>query len=119
MATNLYGVTRDMLTRICDDFANKAVEVAKGNAPVAMYNGGRLRDSIHVISQGIGRYRVTTAANGDNGFPYPARVEAGDWVYPSASNKRGAIYFYGSWHLCAAPSTRSHFMEDTVSSLHI
>ena len=116
MAVNLYGVTRDMLQTVCDEFADRAVRTASSNAPV---DSGQLAMSIHVIPQGIGRYMVTTAANGINGFPYPARIEAGDWVIPNANNKRGAIWFHGNWHLAAAPSTRSHFMENTVNSLHI
>lgn len=116
MAFDLYTPTRKLLMQACNEVADKAMRMAQVNAPK---DSGRLAMSIEWISQGIGRYTVITNAVGDNGFPYPARIEAGEGVVPNSRNKYGAIWFKGNWHLAAAPSTQSGFMKKTVSNLHI
>lgn len=115
MAVNFSPLTEE-LDRVCLDFANKAMRLASTNAPK---DSGALAGSIDLHFLGTGKYKISTNAAGSNGFEYPARIEAGEWVVPNANNKRGAIWFKGNWHLAAAPSSKSHFMKNTVSSLHI
>lgn len=105
-----------MLVQACNEVADLAVREASSNAPK---DSGNLAEHIHWISHGIGRYVVITNSVGANRFPYPARIEKGQWVFPNAKNKRGAIWFKGKWRLAAAPSTQSGFMNKTVSNLHI
>ena len=92
---------------------DQAVSLAKANAP---HDTGQLAGSIDSHHPGKFRWVIDTHANGWNGVAYPARIEAGDPVYP---RRYGAVYFHGSWHLFADASKQSHFMEKTMGQLHI
>lgn len=92
-----------------DEFVNEVVAYEKSIAPV---DTGRLVASIHSEKMGLGSYIVTTAAYGDNGFEYPARIEAGQAVYPTRAK---ALWYHDSWHSMARPSSRSHFARNTVN----
>ena len=102
-----------------DEFVSEVVAYEKSIAPV---DTGRLVASIHSEKMGLGSYIVTTDAYGDNGFEYPARIEAGQAVYPTGKFMHNfgdglvpAIYFKHAWHEMARPSSRSHFARNTVN----
>lgn len=90
------------------------VPEAKANAPVI---SGKLQHSITPVQTGRFKWVISTHANGDNGFAYPAHIEAGQGVHATRSpflhfKIHGAdIYTKGT-----RPSQKSHFMKNTVSS---
>lgn len=121
MPVRLYAGVRDLCDKGGDMFVKKVVMTEKSLAP---WDTGRLASSIAPIKHKIGSYTVSTNAAGDNGVEYPARIEAGDAVYPTGRymhnfyDGRGlvpAIYYKGKWHEMANPSHRSHFAKKTVS----
>ena len=113
MAVNLVAPIEQVILTVGDDLANKAVEIAKGNAPV---DTGQLSASINTYKTSKWSWRVLTDAYGWNGFEYPARIEAGEAVYPT---KKNYVWFHGQPHLFASASGQSHFMKKTMESLHI
>ena len=112
---NLVSAVDNKVLEIADNFAEGAVKIAKGNAPK---DSGKLIASINMYKTGRYSYLVTTDAVGSNGFDYPARVEAGEAVYPNP-NGPGYIWFHGGPHLFASDSAQSHFMQRTMEMLHI
>ena len=121
MAVRLVQGVQKLIDKGGDMFAKKVVMTEKSLAP---WDSGRLASSITAIKTGLGSYTVTTNAVGDNGVAYPARIEAGQAVYPTGKfvhnfyDGRGlvpAIYYKGKWHEMANPSHQSHFAKKTVS----
>ena len=121
MAVDIVGGIRKLVDKGGDLFAQKVVMTEESLAP---WDSGQLASSITAIKNGLGSYTVTTNASGSNGFEYPARIEAGQAVYPTGKyvhnfyDGRGlvpAIYYKGKWHEMANPSKRSHFAKKTVS----
>lgn len=94
-------------------FVNKVVAVEKSLAPVS---SGRLMASIHADPVGLGTWIVTTTAFGDNGFQYPARIEAGEGVV--ATNAK-ALHFvvHGKsvYTKAVSASSKSGFAKKTIS----
>lgn len=121
MAVHLVKEVENMIDHGGDLFVTKVMMTERSLAP---WDTGNLAKSIHSIKNGLGSYTVTTAATGKNGVAYPARIEAGDAVYPTGAfthnffDGRGAvpaIYFKNKWHEMANPSKQSHFAARTVS----
>lgn len=121
MAVRLVEEIEKVVDREADLFVQKVVMTEKSLAP---WDTGRLANSIHPIKQGLANYIITTDAVGDNDVAYPARIEAGDAVYPTGKyvhnfyDGRGlvpAIYFKGKWHEFARASKQSGFAQKTVS----
>ena len=121
MAVKLYSTVEKLIDKGGDLFVQKVIMTEKSLAP---WDTGRLANSIMSIKHKVGSYTVTTNAAGDNGVEYPARIEAGDAVYPTGRymhnfyDGRGlvpAIYYKKKWHEMANPSHQSHFAKKTVS----
>lgn len=121
MAVRLYSAVEKLVDRGGDLFSEKVAMTERSLAP---WDTGRLASSIRPIKRKIGSYIVSTNAVGDNNVAYPARIEAGDAVYPTGRyvhnfyDGRGlvpAIYYKNKWHEMANPSHESHFAKKTVS----
>lgn len=121
MAVRLYSAVEELVDKGGDLFVKKVIMTEKSYAP---WDTGNLANSIMSIKHKVGSYTVTTNAVGENGVAYPARIEAGQAVYPSGRymhnfyDGRGlvpAIYYKKKWHEMANPSHRSHFASKTVS----
>lgn len=121
MAIRMYAEVVKLIDKGGDLFTQKVVMTERSLAP---WDTGNLASSIKSIKRGVGSYIVTTNAYGKNGVAYPARIEAGDAVYPTGRymhnfyDGRGlvpAIYYKNKWHEMANPSKRSHFASKTVS----
>lgn len=96
------------------EFVDQVVTTEKGFAP---HSSGKLRASIHAEQIGKFRWLVTTNALGENGFAYPARIEAGQEVVPT---KKKALHFkvHGKeiYTKRARASYQSHFARNTVDT---
>lgn len=121
MAVHLVREVEKIIDHEADLFVQKVMMTERSLAP---WDTGKLASSIHSIKTGLGSYIVTTNAVGKNGVAYPARIEAGDAVYPTGKYKvdfhdgRGpvpAIYYKDKWHEMARASKQSHFAQKTVS----
>lgn len=97
--------------------ADKAVVLEKSKAPVS---SGNLMASIHKEATSRFSYIITTNASGDNGFQYPARIEAGQAVVPTRA-KYLHFYVHGNevYTKRAKASIKSHFAKNTKDNLHI
>lgn len=121
MAVKMVSTVRKMLKGEFDNIATRAMLQASGNAP---YDSGNLAASIEWHSRGFGKYTVKTNAVGSNGVAYPARIEAGDPVFPNQKRQGWAYYprgiwYHNQWHSSARASSKSHFMEKTVENFRI
>lgn len=121
MAVRLYETVERLVDHGGDLFVQKVIMTERSYAP---WDTGNLASHIMSIKHGIGSYTVTTNSVGENGVAYPARIEAGDAVYPTGRymhnfyDGRGlvpAIYYKKKWHEMANPSKQSHFARKTVS----
>ncbi len=121
MAVRLVREVENLIDHGGDLFVKKVMMTERSLAP---WDTGKLAKSIHSIKHGLGAYTVTTEAVGKNSVAYPARIEAGDAVYPTGKFKhdfhdgRGpvpAIYYHNKWHEMARASRQSHFAAKTVS----
>lgn len=117
MAVHLVDGITELVEDASEKIALKAVDMAKGYAPV---DTGQLKASIKQHRTGLASWMISTDAYGDNGFQYPARIEAGQAVV--ATNHK-ALHFVAHghevWTKRAAPSSKSHFAKKTISYLHI
>ena len=97
------------------DFVNNdVVPYAKSLAPEI---SGRLKHSIRAIDQGNHKWIVGTHASGDNGFAYPAHIEAGQGVH--ATRAKVLVFKIGGETIRTKrtrPSKQSHFMRNTVKA---
>ena len=117
MSVRLEAGVRELLKKGAERVANKAVVIEKSNAPVS---SGRLMASIHKIQMGEFSYVITTRAFGDNGFQYPARIEAGQGV--TATNAKALHFVVNGTEIhtkSVRPSAKSGFANKTISNLHI
>lgn len=118
MAIRLVNGIETLVEEAASKIADKAVILEKHNAPVS---SGKLMASIHKIAIDRFSYVITTNASGDNGFQYPARIEAGQAVVPTQAKAlrfsvKGGKPFYTKY---AKPSSKSHFAKNTKDNLHI
>lgn len=117
MAIRLVAGIEDLVDDASEKIALQAVDMAKGYAPV---DTGQLQGSIRKIKVGLASWKITTFAYGDNGFEYPARIEAGQ---PVVATHAKALHFVAHGKDIhtkrAAPSSKSHFAKKTISNLHI
>ena len=118
---DIVGGIEKIVDHEADLFVKKIIMTERSLAP---WDTGKLANSIHSVKLGLCDYIITTNAVGTNGVAYPARIEAGDAVYPTGRFKvdfhdgRGpvpAIYYKGKWHELARASKQSHFALKTVS----
>lgn len=117
MAVHLVDGVTDLIEDASEKIALKAVNMAKHYAPV---DTGQLKGSIQKRKIGVAAWQVSTFAYGDNGFEYPARIEAGQAVVAH----RGRLLHFVTHGVevrtpYAAPSSKSHFAKKTISNLHI
>lgn len=106
-----------LIEKAASQIADKAVVIEKSNAPVS---SGKLMASIHKVSTSRFSYIITTQAFGDNGFQYPARIEAGQAVVPTVAKKlHFVVHGHEVYTKRAAASSKSHFAKNTMSNLHI
>lgn len=112
----VYGIT-ELIEDASEKIALKAVDMAKGYAPV---DTGQLKQSIKQHKTGTASWLISTDAIGDNGFAYPARIEAGQDV---RATKAKALHFVTHGVEVrtkrAKASSKSHFAKKTISNLHI
>lgn len=125
MAVHFEATLRNLFNEAGDQIVKRFEAQAKTNAP---HDSGRLAASIHTVKDGEFHWTVSTHASGDNGFQYPARIEAGEPVVPSGKYHhnfggslgwRPAIWYKDAWHTGAKPSIQSHFMERTIAQFRI
>lgn len=113
MAVKLVEAVEKIIHDGGQQFVNKVVVVEKSLAPVS---SGKLMTSIHALPTGKFSWVVTTNAFGDNGFQYPARIEAGQGVV--ATNAK-ALHFvvHGKevYTKSVGASSKSGFAKKTVS----
>jgi len=117
MAVHLVDGVTELIDDASSKIALKAVDMAKGYAPV---DTGQLKASIMQHKMGLASWLISTDAYGDNGFQYPARIEAGQEVVAThAKALRFVTHGHEVWTKRAAPSSKSHFAKKTISNLHI
>lgn len=117
MAVHLVYNIEHLIEDASEKIATKAVNMAKDYAPV---DTGQLRGSIQKRKIGKASWQITTFAYGDNGFEYPARIEAGQGVRVTHAKVLRFVSHGVEVHTkYAAPSSKSHFAKKTISSLHI
>lgn len=117
MAVHIEDGISELIDDASEKIALQAVNMAKGYAPV---DTGQLKGSIQKHKTGLASWQVSTFAYGDNGFEYPARIEAGQGV----TAHRGRLLRFVTHGVevrtkYAAPSSKSHFAKKTISNLHI
>lgn len=107
----------DRLADAASIIADMAVSQEKAEAPVI---SGQLRASIHKVPQGRFAYKIVTDAYGDNGFAYPAHIEAGEGVVATHSKAlRFTINGREIVTKSTRPSVKSHFARKTIAYIHI
>lgn len=114
---HLASEIEDMLADAASRIADMAVSQEKAEAPVI---SGQLRASIHKVPQGRFAYKIVTDAYGDNGFAYPAHIEAGEGVV--ATNAKALHFKIGGREIITKstqPSAKSHFARKTIAYIHI
>lgn len=118
MAVRLVEGVERLLEDATLKIAQKAVIIEKHKAPVS---SGQLMASIHYIKTGKCAYIITTQAFGDNGFQYPARVEAGQDVVPTQAKVLRFVVHDTTVYAkrTSVKPTRSHFADKTIKNLHI
>ena len=117
MAVRLTAGVEKLLADATAKIANKAVILEKHYAPVS---SGRLMASIHKIKIDEFSYVITTNAFGDNGFQYPARIEAAQDVVPTqAKVLHFNVHGKSVYTKHAKASSKSKFADKTISNLHI
>ena len=117
MAVRLVAGVEEIVEDAASQIADKAVIMEKHNAPVS---SGKLMASIHKIAMDRFSYVITTNAFGDNGFQYPARIEAGQGVVPTqAKALHFVVHGKSVYTKHAKASSKSGFANKTISNLHI
>lgn len=113
MAVRLVEAMEDYAEDAMHDFVyNDVVPAAKSFAPRI---SSKMANSIHPEQMDRFTWRVATKAEGTNGFAYPAHIESGQGVVPTAHKAlhfkiRGRDILVKATH----PSKRSGFMKKTV-----
>lgn len=117
MAVHIEDGVSELIEKAASQIADKAVILEKSYSPVS---SGRLMTSIHKVATSRFSYIITTNASGDNGFQYPARIEAAQDVVPTnAKALHFVVHGREIYTKHAKASAKSKYANNTMKNLHI